>query len=305
MSLKSNESGMVSAIQRFCVNDGPGIRTTVFLKGCPLDCKWCHNPETKSHMKEIMYDASRCAECRACQAVCPRNCHSFRGSHIYDRDNCSVCGRCTEVCMTQAVRAVGETYTAEEITAVLLKDRMFYDYSGGGATISGGEPLAQFSFTEAVLRDAKENGIHTCLETCGYASEQQISAVAPYVDIFLYDFKESDPDLHMQYTGVSNERILNNLRLLDLRGSKIILRCPVIPGFNDRDSHFRSIAELADSLKNIIRIDIEPYHPLGIGKSEMLGVDYPLSGIGFPTEEAVYNWISTIGEQTSVPVTKA
>ena len=305
MSLKSNESGLVSAIQRFCVNDGPGIRTTVFLKGCPLDCKWCHNPETKSHFKEIMFDASRCTYCRACQAVCPRNCHIFTESHQYKRENCTVCGKCAEVCMTQAVSAVGETYSAKEITDILLKDKLFYDYSGGGATVSGGEPLAQFAFTEAILREAKENGIHTCLETCGFASDKQIEAVARYVDIFLYDFKESDSDLHLKYTGVSNEKILQNLRLLDRIGSKIILRCPVIPGFNDRESHFRSIAALANSLENIVRIDVEPYHPLGRGKSEMLGVNYPLADVGFPAEETVCGWISAIAGQTSVPVAKA
>jgi len=204
--------------------------------------------------------------------------------------------------MTQALTLSGEEYTVEKIMDELLKDKLFYDNSGGGITLSGGEPLAQFSFSSAVLNEAKRSGIHTCVETCGFASEEQIRNIAPYVDLFLYDYKESDSDLHKKYIGASNEKILKNLDILDSLDASIVLRCPVIPTFNDRDSHFRAIAQLAESHKNIIRIDVEPYHPLGSGKSEMLGEKYLLSGIGFPSDETVAEWIGSIERHTAVPV---
>ena len=195
--------------------------------------------------------------------------------------------------------------TVEEILAVAMKDLVFYETSGGGLTLSGGEPMAQFPFTLALLQAAKQAGLHVCMETCGFASAEQFKEAAKFVDIFLYDYKETDPVRHREYTGVSNEQILQNLLMLDELGAKTVLRCPIIPSLNDRDEHFDGIAALANRLQNILEINIEPYHPLGSGKSAMLGRDYPLGDLSFPEDALVQSWIDRIAAKTAVPVKKA
>jgi pyruvate formate lyase activating enzyme len=186
-----------------------------------------------------------------------------------------------------------------------MRDKIFYETSGGGLTVSGGEPMAQFEFTYELLTLAKEKELHVCMETCGFAPSEKYEKIAPLVDIFLFDYKVTDPELHKKYTGADNELILKNLSLLDSLGAKTVLRCPIIPTCNDTEEHFLGIAKTANSLNNILEINVEPYHPLGKGKSEFLGKEYPLSDIGFPSEETVCEWINKIQSKTPIIVKKA
>lgn len=297
--------GTIFNIQKFSVNDGPGIRTTVFYKGCPLNCLWCHNPESKSKKQELLFDAKKCAGCMKCADVCPQGCHSLKdGLHVFDRTNCVQCCKCAEVCVFDALEAVGQQKTVSQIVEEVLKDKTFYDCSGGGVTLSGGEPMYQLQFTYELLTELKKHGLHTCMETCGYAGAEAFKKIADLVDIFLFDYKETDSGKHEAYTGVPNDRILANLRMLDDMGCKIILRCPIIPTLNDTEEHLEGIASVANSLKNILQIDVEPYHPLGMGKAESLGKAYPLAGLTFPSNETVDAWIAQIAARTDIPVKK-
>ena len=299
------ESGVSFNIQKFSVNDGPGIRTTVFLKGCPLRCLWCHNPESNRVQKEILFTPAKCVGCGRCVVNCPQGGHKIdETGHAYDRTDCTGCGACAKECYPGALELAGKDQTVEEVLKEVMKDEIFYKNSGGGMTVSGGEPLAQPAFTTALLKAAKEKGLHTAMETCGFASAEVIRRVAEYTDLFLYDYKETDPALHKEYTGVDNIKILENLQLLADLGANIILRCPIIPGYNDRPDHFRGIAETANKI-GAKEIHVEPYHPLGKGKSEALGREYALGDLSFPPEEEVKGWMETIQNQTAILVRKA
>ena len=300
------KTGTIFNIQKFCINDGPGIRTTVFLKGCPLNCLWCHNPESKAAYPEILYNNAKCIRCGACAAICPEQRHSIAdGIHTLERNGCKRCGKCTDICMTGALETAGYSVTTDEVLKKVMQDAIFYQNSGGGMTLSGGEPMAQFSFIKELITKAKENGLHTCMETCGYAPWELYREIAPLIDIFLFDYKLTDPDLHKQYTGVSNELILENLHRLDEIGSSIVLRCPIIPTINDTEDHFKGIAETANKLQHIIEINIEPYHPMGNGKASMLDRTYELEHLTFPENDTVARWIETIQAQTNISVKKA
>lgn len=297
--------GTIFNIQRFSINDGPGIRSTVFYKGCPLNCLWCHNPESKSKDLEILFDVKKCLGCMRCAELCPSGCHSLCDNlHVFDRSACRLCGKCTEVCYADALEMVGYQRSVSQILEEVLKDKVFYDCSGGGITLSGGEPMYQFQFTYELLTECKKHGLHTCMETCGYAGKEAFRKIAGLVDIFLFDYKETDSQRHKAFTGVANEQILENLRLLDDFGCKIILRCPIIPTLNDTREHLEAIAATANSLKNILQIDVEPYHPLGAGKAKNLGKAYPLMDLTFPSNETVDGWIAQIAAKTDVPVKK-
>ena len=299
-------TGTIFNIQKFCVNDGPGIRTTVFFKGCPLNCVWCHNPESKKAVPEVFYNASKCVKCGKCMAKCEHNAHSFSEEcHSYDRTKCTVCGKCCDMCPTEALEVAGYEISADDALKDVLKDKVFYENSGGGMTLSGGEPMMQFEFALELMQKAKENGLHTCMETCGFADSEKYREIAQYTDIFLFDYKITNPDDHKKYTGVSNEKILNNLYMLDGMGKNMVLRCPIIPTINDTDEHLSAIAQTANKLKNILEVNIEPYHPLGSGKSEMLGKEYILKDLTFPEEETVKGWIEKVQSKTSVTVKKA
>ena len=296
--------GTIFNIQKFCVNDGPGIRTTVFFKGCPLNCLWCHNPESKAVYPELFYDKRKCISCGGCVIACKAGCHSVDPLHHFDRAACVRCGACAAVCPTGAVEMAGREASVEEILTEVEKDAVFYRNSGGGMTLSGGEPMLQFDFVLELLRQARRRGLHTVMETCGYAPAEHYRQVVPYVDLFLFDYKVTDPEQHRQYTGVTNERILENLRLLDSLGAKTVLRCPIIPGINDTVDHFAGIARTAESLANIQGVDIEPYHPLGQSKSNLLGKEYALADLNFPEKETVEAWIATVQRMTRVAVKK-
>lgn len=301
----NNDKCYVFNIQKFCVNDGPGIRTTVFLKGCMLNCLWCHNPESKSTKPQVMLNESRCIGCGACMKKCPNGLHNFDGRvHNFNRSECTVCGKCAESCVG-ALEICGKEMTVDEIMIEVMKDAAFYKNSGGGITVSGGEPLAHPQFTLTLLKAAKEAGLHTCIETCGYAKWEDIEAISAYVDIFLWDVKETDSSLHKKYTGVPNERILDNLRRLSGIGASIVLRCPIIPGYNDRAEHLTAIGELATELDGVDHIEVEPYHSLGSHKCTELGYEYKLSDVESPENDTVNAWIDTISSATSKEVKRA
>ncbi len=271
--------GRVFDIQRFSIHDGPGIRTTVFLKGCPLRCLWCHNPEGMSPSPVISFLPEKCMACGECVRTCPNGAHRFTSggngstsTHDYDRERCEACGRCTVTCDTRALEFVGRRVTVDEVMKEVLQDRAFYITSGGGLTVSGGEPLAQCDFTRELLAAARDEGIHRCVETSGFASWARFKPVLHLVDLFLFDFKETDSRRHAEFTGQSNEIILQNLRALHAAGANIQLQCPIVPGFNDREDHFAGIAALARSLPRLQGVRLLPYHPLGKSKLERFGL---------------------------------
>ena len=291
-------------IQRFCVNDGPGIRTTVFLKGCPLNCLWCHNPESKTNKPIIMLNNSKCIGCKKCVSVC--NLHEFndKGGHFIDRQNCTACGKCVKECFG-ALEICGEKTSVKDIIKEVLKDKDFYLSSKGGITLSGGDPLYNIDFTLQLLKEAKKHDLNTAIETSGFARWEDILKITPYVDLFLYDFKETDNDLHKKFTGVGNELILKNLYKLNDMGKQIILRCPIIPNYNDRQEHFKKIGELASELKNITHVEIEPYHDLGISKCNAIGKPYELNDVVVATEKDILQYIKTISCYTTKQVKRA
>ena len=296
-------TGLVFDIQHFAIHDGPGIRTTVFLKGCPLRCLWCHNPESQAAGMEIFYLPEKCIGCRACEQVCPEGAHHFDSDgHHLDRALCVRCGACAQECYSGGLERVGQEMSVEAVLADVLKDQPFYDTSGGGLTVSGGEPMQQFDFTRDLLRAAKGAGLHTCLETSGCSSRERFLEVAPLVDLFLFDIKETDPELHRQFTGVTNEAIRSNLVDLDRSGASLVLRCPLIPGFNDRPEHLAGISELANQLHNVLEIHLLPYHPLGTSKSQRLGKTPTLTQMSIPDASRVSGWLDAVQAQTAVPV---
>jgi glycyl-radical enzyme activating protein len=288
-------TGMIFDIQRGSLHDGPGIRTAVFLKGCPLHCAWCHNPESQSKMKEISFRLETCAACGECVKTCQHGAHLIvEGVHIYDRSLCERCGDCIETCLYEALKLAGREQTVEDVMAIVLRDRPFYEQSDGGLTITGGEPMLQAEFTLELLKCAKEEDLHTCLDTCGWASQSAYECVLPFVDLFLFDYKASDPDTHKELTGVSNDLILSNLDFLLQRGARIRLRCPLIPGLNDSLRHLECIAALYHRYPCLDGIDLMVYHNIGNAKYERYGLENPLPGLQTTEEASKQAWVENL-----------
>jgi len=277
--------GTVFDIKRFSIHDGPGIRTTVFLKGCPLSCWWCHNPEGQSPGPELVLRANRCIGCGACVEACPNGAiFSQNGLLRTDRGKCTLCGSCVEVCYTGAREIAGQVMTVEEVMAEIERDVPFYDGSGGGVTFSGGEPLLQRDFLLDLLRACRQRNVHTAVDTSGLAPPETVERVGELADLFLYDLKLMDEERHRRYTGVSNRLILENLRALAGQGRRVILRVPVVPGINDDDGNVRRIGELAAEL-GLDQVCLLPYHHTGADKYRRLGKDYLLPEVRPPSEE--------------------
>lgn len=286
--------GIVFDIQKFCINDGPGIRTTVFLKGCTLNCAWCHNPESKSFLPQLSFKEDKCIMCGACQAVCPNNVHTVKnGVHTINYDACQACGECVKACPTDALTIYGTKMSVEQVLAEVIKDKAFYEHSQGGMTLSGGEALAQPIFAVELAKQAKEKNINVAIETALGVSSQVVLDIAPYVDWFLVDYKLTDPNDFANYIQGNPQLIMNNLKLLDEVGAAIILRCPIIPGINDNEEHFKRIAEVANTYETIKHVELLPYHPMGKSKAHEIGVLYEIEA-KIPEDQTVNAWIQTV-----------
>ncbi len=273
-------------IQRYSINDGPGIRTTVFFKGCPLRCLWCDNPESQSRLPQLFYFESSCARCQRCISVCPNEAISAGpdDSIITDRSKCKACGACTVVCPKDARVITGKLMTVNAVLDIIRQDTPFYRNSGGGMTASGGEAAAQPDFRIELFKKCRENGIHTTLDTTGYVKRETMQQILEYTDLVMLDIKHIDPAKHKEMTGVSNELILENARQIAETGKPMWIRFPLIPGCTDSNGNIDATADFTLSL-GLKRIDILPYHRMGVGKYERLGMEYLLSEIKPYSEE--------------------
>lgn len=257
-------AGIVFDVKRFAIHDGPGVRTTVFLKGCPLRCAWCHNPESQAFEPELLFWEERCTGCGACAASCPRQAIVVsRGKASTDRSRCTACGQCLPICPAHARSIVGSLRSVGAVLAEIERDTLFYDQSGGGVTLSGGEPLGQRGFSVELLRLCRERRIHTAVDTCGYADPEDLASVAEHTDLFLYDIKLLDDRRHVSLTGVSNRRILDNLNRLSTWGNRVWVRVPLIPGINDAASDLEALGHFVARFPHVESIQILPYHRAG------------------------------------------
>lgn len=286
VSIDYSACGIVFNIQRYSIHDGPGIRTIVFLKGCPLSCTWCCNPESQRFKPSIMYDKKECIHCGKCLAVCKQGALSADNPNLVNHEKCVGCGECASICPTNALVLKGKSMTVEEVIKELKKDAITYRRSGGGITISGGEPLSQPTFLVELLKACKAQGWHTAIETTGYANKENINSVFEYVDMALLDIKAMDREVHKQNTGVYNDIILENARNI-AQITKTVIRVPTIPGVNADIETFKRICELAISLKEVDTIHILPYHTYGENKYDLLGQEYLLKDKRSLTEQEI------------------
>lgn len=272
-------TGLVFDVQRYSLHNGPGIRTTVFLKGCPARCLWCHNPESQAFGPEVVRIESRCANCGTCATVCPH------GAPPPGSSLCTACGACVEACPACARQMAGREMTVAEVMDEVLKDRVFYEESGGGVTFSGGEPLAQLPFLTALLEACRAEGLHAVVDTCGFASQEALLRLVPLVDLFLFDVKLLDDARHREWTGLPVGPILDNLHALVSAGAGVRARIPLVPGHTDAEPDLRASAALLASLPGIEGVDLIPFHRTGAAKAHRLGRDYPLESLAPPAPE--------------------
>ena len=282
--------GAVLNIQFFNLHDGTGVRTVVFLKGCPLKCRWCSNPETINSIPELGLNRILCNECGKCLDVCPENALTSDDEGVIqiDRDKCNICGECVTVCLPEALTVYGKKMTAQEVFKEVSRDKMFYDGTGGGVTISGGEPLNQPRFLSAVLELCRKDGIHTCVETSGFAKPKVLEKVLPFVDSILFDLKHMNSQTHKELTGQYNEIILSNAMKVTDSDTWVLFRIPLIPGLNDSPENIQQTALFVNGLQkeNVQGIELMPYHRIGAGKYETLDRSYLLNGLTPP--DAIY-----------------
>ena len=285
--------GIIAGIKRFETHDGNGIRTTLFLKGCPLKCKWCHNPEAISPKPQLAYLAEKCIGCGECVSVCSVGAHCFSESkHFYDRSRCISCGKCVGVCLGEALTLYGERITPGKALELLLEDRIFYDGSGGGVTLSGGEPLLQADFCMELLRLLKKENVHTAVDTSGFAKREEIDKIIDSTDIFLYDIKFYDKVKHARCTGRSNKIILDNFKYINMRAKPTDVRIPLIPGVND--DQVELIGRFLADFENVVRITLVPYHNFASGKYAALEMEYKLPGIKAPDDSLMDEAVNTL-----------
>jgi len=287
---RDGKKGTIFNIQRFSINDGPGIRTVIFLKGCTLSCLWCFNPESQDKSPQIFFNNEKCIECNRCLDICPIKAISIsNGERNIDRSKCDKCGKCVEVCNSKALSIVGEEKTADEVIDEIIKDKPFYDKSDGGVTLSGGEVLHQPKFSKAVLKKCKKNGINTAIETCGYIKQWKLfEELLGYTDLVLYDLKQMDNSLHKKFTGVGNKIILDNACKISSKKIPMVIRIPIIPGYNDsRKNITETCLFVKNYLKNVKEIDILPFIQIGRKKYSNLGMNYQLIDLESPKKEHV------------------
>ena len=302
---RSNPQGLIFDIRRYTLHDGPGVRTTVFFKGCPLNCLWCCNPESQVGQPELIWIRERCLGCDLCRTVCPQGALEVTGDggKSVNRERCDRCGQCAVRCPGEALNLIGRRVTADEVLAEVTRDALYFEGSGGGLTLSGGEPLAQPEFAAELLWRYKheEKGENTAVETCGYVEWPAIEMLSADVDLFLYDIKHMDPSEHLRLTGRDNRLILENARRLAQAGRSLVIRLPLIAGLNDSRENLEATADFALSLAGVKRIDILSYHRLGEPKYRRLERDYPLNGqSSLPAERIA--WARQILEQRGLEV---
>ncbi len=288
-------TGILLETKRFAIHDGPGIRTTFFLKGCFLKCIWCHNPESISGSPQLAFYRHKCINCRECAAVCPQHAHSFSGDvHFFDAALCNSCGSCETVCMGKALKLYGKRMSVEEALQIALEDRDFYLDSNGGVTVSGGEPLFQPEFTLAFLAALKENGIHTALDTCCFAPCGNLQKTLPLTDLYLVDFKHADSAMHRKLTGQPNELIKENLQMLSRQGAMIEIRIPFVPGCNDSDSNMENTGKFLSSLDGITCVKLLPYHDFARAKYVSTGLQDTMPVVESPGENQIQQAVAIL-----------
>jgi pyruvate formate lyase activating enzyme len=299
-------SGTIFNIQRFSIQDGPGIRTTVFMKGCPLWCPWCSNPESQSSFPEIAHRDSLCNKCGRCIEVCAAQAISLTDNGVkIDRETCTGCGKCIEVCIPGALKCYGEEMSIEEVYREAIRDTPFYQDSGGGVTAGGGEPLSQADFVAGLFKRCQDSGINTCLDTCGYAAPSAWKKVLPHTNLVLFDVKLMEPSAHRRVTGKSNEKILQNLELVAASGVPVIVRIPLITGINDSRENITDTARYVANINGLKEINLLPYHRFGESKYAMLDRQYSLSELTTPQNshiEELVNIVKSFGLECQIVV---
>jgi len=295
--LKGNQTGkegIIFNIQRYSIHDGPGIRTTVFLKGCPLRCKWCSNPESINPFPELFLRQERCDQCGQCLDICIPKAISYDNDTIQiKRVDCNLCMKCIEVCPLNVINSIGKKTSINEIISEVMQDELFYNNSGGGVTISGGEPLFQLEFTLNLLKEFKKKALHTTIDTTGYAKSEDLDKILPYTDLILFDIKHLNPEIHQKGTGVANDLILKNFKTCLKRGMKIWVRVPIIPDFNDSSQYIAKLAKYL-SEEPVEKISLLKYHEWGKHKYKYLDRVYPLKDTNFISDVQIQDFKNII-----------
>ena len=295
------ETPYIFNIQKFSTHDGDGVRTTIFFKGCPLRCMWCHNPESQHYYKELIFHHHKCTACGRCVAKCKQGANSIvDGKIVFDRSKCTACGVCTDWCITEARELAGKEYTVDALVKEAMKDKIFYEQSGGGVTLSGGEVMASqhMDYVEEVCRKLHENGVSVFIDTSGYTDYENLKRILPYVDVFLYDIKVMDPEGHKKYIGVYNSLILENLKKLSDEGAGLYIRLPIIQQVNATDEHIESVIHfLKENNIHARQVNLLPYHDIGKGKYASLDMEYHDDEMSVPVSELMEHFKSMFEEQ--------
>jgi pyruvate formate lyase activating enzyme len=270
------------SLQKFSIHDGPGIRTTVFFKGCPLRCAWCHNPESQSYASELLFDAEKCNRCGRCIPHCPHQAIPANPGEPIDRNRCNACGKCVDYCLNNARKIAGKLFSISDTLKEIMQDHIFYEQSGGGVTFSGGEPMTHIDVLEPLAAECNLRGLHVTVDTCGFASPDAFHRILPHANLFLFDLKHMDPEQHRIHTGQDNQLIFNNLRMLSESGAAIFLRVPLIEGINADEANMSATLAFAQTLR-LIQINLLPYHDTGHSKYARLGQTPPLPSLQAPS----------------------